>query len=141
MSVTWLLNIVFPGAGLIIWRREWLGVCLVVLFGVSGNMAIAGWLIAPDSIPPGVRWGAVALAAAVWALAQWLMARQKRVWRRQSAAIDLLIREARLSVESGNAQAAEAAIRSGLALDDENAELRDLAERICPSRRTPGRIP
>jgi hypothetical protein len=75
-SMPGLLNLVLPGAGLIFLRREWLGFSLSLLFGVCGNIALAGWLIAPHAIPPGLRWLAVLLTAAIWLLAQVLFGRQ-----------------------------------------------------------------
>ncbi len=87
-----LFNILIPGAGLIVRCREWLGFSLSLIFAICGNVAIAGWLIAPNALPTWLMWLAVALTILSWLLAQLLfwkqgqaMVRLKRLSQPQSA--------------------------------------------------------
>ena len=44
--ITLLLNILLPGTGLIVRRREWLGLSLVMLYGICANVALADrWIV------------------------------------------------------------------------------------------------
>lgn len=70
-----LLNLVIPGAGLIMRGRHWLGFALAMLFGLAVNTAIAGWLVAPVAIPRFYTWTATLLALVTWILAQALLPR------------------------------------------------------------------
>ena len=86
------LNILIPGAGLIVRCREWLGFSLSLIFAMCGNVAIAGWLIAPHALPSWLTWLAAALTMLAWLLAQLLfwkqgqaMARLRSVSQQQSA--------------------------------------------------------
>jgi len=71
-----VLNIIIPGTGLIFRRREWLGFSLALIFGICGNLALAGWLIAPVAMPGWLVWLASVLAGSSWVLAQVLFRRQ-----------------------------------------------------------------
>ena len=68
-----ILNVLIPGCGLILRGRHWLGFSLAMLFGLSVNTAIAGWLVAPVAIPLFYTWTATVLAVATWILAQVLL--------------------------------------------------------------------
>ena len=48
-----LLNLILSGSGLILRRREWLGLSMAMIFAICGNVAIAGWLIKTFSISAG----------------------------------------------------------------------------------------
>ena len=71
--MTLLLNVLIPGVGLILRGRHWLGFSLAMLFGLSANTAIAGWLVAPVAIPLFYTWTATVLTIASWILAQVLL--------------------------------------------------------------------
>lgn len=71
-----LLNLVVPGVGLILLRREWLGASLALGFGICGHIAVAGWLIAPAAIPRWLAGLATAWAALTWITSQVLCRRQ-----------------------------------------------------------------
>lgn len=67
-----VINLFVPGAGLIVLRRQWLGLALSVLFGLLAQIVIFGLLIVPEDVP---RWAVFVSAFAAlgtWALAQWL---------------------------------------------------------------------
>jgi hypothetical protein len=70
-----LLNLFLPGTGLILARREWLGFLLAIVFGICGNVALAGWFVAPAAIPPWLAGIATVLAFLFWTLAQIMLRR------------------------------------------------------------------
>jgi len=74
-----LLNLLLPGAGLILRRREWVGFLLCLNFGLCGNVALAGLLIAPDSLPLWIVYLAISLATLTWFVSQVLF------WRAAAA--------------------------------------------------------
>jgi len=129
--MAWLLNVVLPGTGLIIRRREWLGFSLAMVFGVCGNVALAGWLIAPVAVPFWLTWLAGGLCALSWLLAQLLMQRQVVLLRRRAGGIVALLREAQAAIEVGDLKSASLALERGAAMDDENVELYVLRARLC----------
>lgn len=71
----WLLNLILPGAGLILARREWLGFLLAIVFGICGNVALAGWFIAPMAFPSWLTGIATVMTVLAWAVAQVLLRR------------------------------------------------------------------
>jgi hypothetical protein len=75
-AASWLLNLILPGAGLIVRRREWLGFSLALVFGICGNVALAGWLIAPAAVPGGLTLLAFVLSGLIWLSAQICLVRQ-----------------------------------------------------------------
>lgn len=68
--MSWLLNLLIPGTGLILRRREWLGFLIALMFAICANFAIAGFLIAPVAFPAWIVWLAVVLAIGIWLGAQ-----------------------------------------------------------------------
>ena len=71
-------NLIAPGAGLVILRRDALGVSLVVLFAILAQVAIWGILLVPSSIPDPVSVAAFVGAGVVWLAAQWMAHNQAR---------------------------------------------------------------
>lgn len=74
-----IINLLVPGAGMIVLRREWLGLSLAVCFTLFTQLAIFGAAIVPYDLP---RWvtGLSALgAAAVWISSQILTWRRMRL--------------------------------------------------------------
>jgi hypothetical protein len=130
-DMIWLLNILIPGSGLIILRREWLGLFLSLLYGVCGNVAITGTLIAPESLP---RWAvvlAVAMASAMWAMGQLLLAsRQKDIARRQSG-LSRVLTDAESALATGDVESAREHLEGGIDLDEESVEWHVLWARVC----------
>lgn len=74
-----ILNLVAPGVGLVILRREGLGIALAVLFAVFAQVALIGWMIAPASIPSILSVATGVAAGAVWLVSQWLAWKQARI--------------------------------------------------------------
>jgi hypothetical protein len=129
--MAWLLNVVLPGTGLIIRRREWLGFCLAMLFGICGNVALAGWLIAPAAVPSWLSWLAFGAAGVAWLLSQLLLLRQGICLKRRDSTLAELLREARSALEAGDIDRGRLALESGTAMDDENVEVCVLMARLC----------
>lgn len=75
--MAWLLNMVLPGTGLILRGREGVGFLICLVFGLCGQVALAGMLIAPEAIPAWLVWVASVLAALTWAGAQMLLAARR----------------------------------------------------------------
>lgn len=129
--LAWILNILLPGTGLILSRREWQGFALAVLYGICGNVALAGWLIAPAAIPYWLSWLAIIIAALTWIASQKLYHRQVLLLRHCGSGMELLLNQARSALNAGDLTAARLALESGAALDDENIELHVLSARVC----------
>ncbi len=121
--MVWLLNVIIPGAGLIIRRREWLGLALAVVFAICGNVAIAALLIAPAAVPRWLTIPAISLGAASWILAQYLCHRQGRILARTARGLADLLARARDAIDESDWAQAHDALQSGMALDDENVEV------------------
>jgi hypothetical protein len=68
-----LMNVIVPGAGLLLVGRVELGIATSVLFAFCAEAAFCGMLIAPAAMPPWLTVGAGSLAMAIWVVAQWLL--------------------------------------------------------------------
>jgi membrane protein implicated in regulation of membrane protease activity len=142
-------NLFVPGAGLILLRREWLGVSAALLFGILAEVAVLGTLVLPATVPPWMTTLCLSAAVFVWLGAQW------RLWVRiRSATGPALERQMAALVE----RAAEAVARRAYAeatellqvamtLDDEDlpasirwAELMTLMGRFGQARRAWRRV-
>ncbi|QDV89281.1 hypothetical protein RAS2_03460 [Phycisphaerae bacterium RAS2] len=128
--MAWVLNILFPGVGLILRRREWLGLSHAILFALCANVAIAAWLIVPDAIPPWLATLATLLTVLAWLAAQWLFARHQKEMHRRARALATLIQEARQSLGAGRLDVARVALESALEIDSEHAEVKALWDRL-----------
>ena len=142
-------NVIVPGSGLIVLRREWLGVAVAILFGFLAEMVLLGVLIVPATIPPWVTALCFSTAVFVWLGAQW------RLWVRlrseDGSALDselALLREraAAAAAERSYAKAADI-MRVALTLNDEDlgcnvqhAELMMLMGRFARARRAWRRV-
>ncbi|MCZ6683368.1 MAG: hypothetical protein O7D94_08770 [Planctomycetota bacterium] len=125
-----LLNILLPGTGLIVRRREWLGLCLVMLYGVCANVALASRWIAPESIPRPLGSLALTIAACAWILSQALYRRQGKILARQADSLAMLLKEAETALLSGDIRSAQAALLSGAAVDNEDPRLHALMKKV-----------
>ncbi len=117
-----LLNMLVPGSGLVILRREWLGLCLALLYGLLAQTALWGvWLI-PVSIPGFVVIGSAISAATVWAGAQWLLMQR---WRLVAAPeveleLDRLLVQADAAMDTGELESARRILLVARSLNDEH---------------------
>lgn len=121
--LVWIANVIIPGAGLIIRRREWLGLLLALLFSICANVAVAGFLIAPESMPAWAPWTAATLTALTWTFAQFLCAWQARSMREAARRIAALLETSRGAISLGDMDAARKAILSAASIDEEDVEL------------------
>jgi hypothetical protein len=127
----WILNFILPGSGLVLLRREWLGVTVSLLFGVCGNLALAGWLIAPEAIPRWLTLLAASFLVVIWVTAQEMVRRRRIEIREQEAGIENLLGEVRGALEAGDLETARSTLLGGAALDSENVECHVLWARVC----------
>ncbi|MFQ5501326.1 MAG: hypothetical protein ACE5EQ_03375 [Phycisphaerae bacterium] len=126
----WILNLVLPGTGLILRRREWLGLSMAVVFAICGNVALAGKLIAPEAVPTGLTVLAMILATLSWVLAQVLCYRQGLTLARTQRVLDQILSDARAALKSNDDAAAHRALDGAIALDDENVEVHAMEARL-----------
>jgi hypothetical protein len=144
-----ICNLVVPGSGLIVLRREWFGVAVAVLFGILAEVVLLGVLIVPATIPPWVTTLCFSAALFVWLGGQW------RLWvRLRSADGPALEGELALLRERAAAAASERSyaratdiVRVALTLNDEDlacnvqqAELMTLMGRFAQARRAWRRV-
>ncbi|MFQ5412027.1 MAG: hypothetical protein ACE5EC_07005 [Phycisphaerae bacterium] len=124
--MTWILNLILPGTGLIVRRREWLGMAMAAVFAICGNVGIAGRTIAPEAVPGWLTVLAIVLAVLSWVLAQILCYRQGRVLSRMEHVLRQLLANGRSALESNDLTAARRALGGASAIDEENIELHAL---------------
>jgi hypothetical protein len=139
-AVCILLNSLVPGGGLILLRRERLGVSLALCFCAAGELAILGEWLLPASVPRWVTLPGLATACGVWIVAQALLWSRLRTLSDPGLAEQksTLIQLAREAMGDGIYVNARVALESALALDDE-----DLAANVLWARwlMTMGRFP
>jgi hypothetical protein len=128
--MAWLLNLLLPGTGLILRRREWLGFLVAVVFGLLGNLALAGLLIAPEALPGWLIRSALGGAGLVWISAQAMLWRQGVLAAARARGLELILQQARAALAAHDAEGARLCLESGLALDDESVEVHVLWARL-----------
>lgn len=99
-----------PGTGLILRHREWLGLCVALVFGITVIVGLAGGLVAPEAVPHWVTILATTLAASTWMLAQLLLLRQNQIDGRCDDSWTQLLNEAVSALERQDVSAAQDAI-------------------------------
>lgn len=119
-----IVNLLVPGSGMILLRREWLGITLAALFTVVAQIAILGYWVVPLDIPRWLTTTGAVVTIAVWLLAQWL------VWRRAgllsapalaSELVELRQRAADALARNDHAEAHRVLLVT-LSVDDEDVE-------------------
>ncbi len=127
MNLRWirLLNAIVPGAGLIVLRREWLGLAIALLFCLLSQIAVVGLLLLPAVVPHWLATTAGACAAMCWAWSQLLLLRRARWAAGDSLARELVLLRDRSDdvARTGELDAAIDLIRAALMLDDEDSTL------------------
>ena len=120
-----VVNLAVPGGGLIILRREWLGLAIALLFALFGQIAIFGWLIVPLDVPGWMTWTATISAAAIWIAAQWLAIARRRLLATPELAAEVADLEARARAAMAREDWEEArrSLIVATRLDDENVAL------------------
>lgn len=69
-KTAWALNLIVPGAGLIVAGAVWLGVTASLFFAAFTHVAIDAWLWAPAAWPRGMAWLALLGTTAIWLATQ-----------------------------------------------------------------------
>ncbi len=128
------LNLLLPGAGLVLRRREWLGLFLALAFGICINMAIAGALIAPAAVPTWLTVLAAALGATCWLASQYLCWAQGKQLARRARTVEGLLTEASMSLSRGDHEAAGRELAAAAELEADNVETVRLQKRLDESR-------
>lgn len=80
--LVYILNLLVPGAGLILLGDVAAGLAFCLLFAILLNLCLAGWLLIPDEVPPPWRITSLAVATGTCALAQLRCAHRLR-WERE----------------------------------------------------------
>ncbi|RMF75301.1 MAG: hypothetical protein D6744_13660, partial [Planctomycetota bacterium] len=116
------LNLLAPGAGLVLAGHAVAGCVVGLVFAVAANFAIVGGLIMPDDVSPTWVGLAIGVTGGAYAGAQIRLTqslREDRMRRRDDERRRVLT-EVRAALEAGDAQAALRAIAPirGLASDD-----------------------
>ena len=119
------LNVLAPGAGLVLLRREWLGLSICLLFGLLAQLALWGLFIVPASVPRSVSVAAGVGAALIWGWAQWLVVIRARLVLGPVAdeAIEVLLARAREAIERGEYQRCRHFVRLAQSIDDGHADV------------------
>ena len=118
------VNVLIPGAGLIILRREWLGSTVALLFGMLAGSGIWGCLITPASVGAWTVGLMLTGAALIWLGGQVLLRRQLAVFNDPSRAreVERLRQQAADSASAGNYTEALSMLRLALSLNDEDLD-------------------
>lgn len=131
-----LSNVLVPGSGLIVLRREWLGAAIAILFCIFMQIWLVGWLLLPVQVPAWSAWACAAAAAAVWLGAQWLFLRRSRAVAEAHGEAALLRARAAEALAGSRPAEAYDLLRAAWALNDEDIETnRRLAELLTHLRR------
>jgi hypothetical protein len=117
-----ILNLLVPGTGLILLRREWLGVALAGLYGVLVQLGLWGCLIEPARMPTWLAACGLLGGGSVWLAAQ-LLARQRLSQVRNPELVNELAKlrdQACEHVSNGRYEEAWSVLRVALAINDED---------------------
>lgn len=119
------LNVLAPGAGLVLLRRDWLGLSICLLFGLLAQLALWGLFIVPASVPGAVSAAAAVGALLIWGWAQWLVVGRARLVLGPVAkeAIEVLLARASEAMEKGEYQRCRHLVRLARSIDDGDAEV------------------
>ncbi|MCG3138337.1 MAG: hypothetical protein HJJLKODD_02200 [Phycisphaerae bacterium] len=117
-----LLNLLLPGSGLIIARREWVGFFMALLFSMNGQLLVVGQWIAPRWVPWPVQVAGGAAVAAIWLGAQIMLARTLRRVADPTIAEQLTLchQLAQKALAEGRNEDAYGALQVAQTVDDED---------------------
>jgi hypothetical protein len=127
-----LVNLFVPGAGMIVLRREWLGLSLSVCFTLFTQMAVMGLAVVPHDVPRWLTWSCALGAVLIWAASQVLSFRRVRllgspIYQNE---VHELCRRCREAMQRGNWSDAFDLLQVALRLDDEHLEAAQLRAQI-----------
>jgi hypothetical protein len=120
-----LLNLVVPGSGMILLRREWLGFVAAILFSLLAALAIVGRWVVPRDVPPLLVAVSGWAAVGVWGLTQWLVHRRARWLASPALARELAVMRAQAAeaLAEGDHMEAHRVLLVARSVDDEDVEL------------------
>lgn len=119
-----LLNALVPGAGLVVLRREWLGLATSILFAVFALIFIFSRWITPSDIPGWASYLALIGLVLVWAGSQAFVVQRGRFLGDPDLVAEIahLRQEGDAAIRAGDLQEAHRVLLVALNLDDEDAE-------------------
>lgn len=119
------LNLIAPGAGLVVLRREWLGLSVALLFASFGQLALWGLLLVPADLPRRVAVVAAVAASLVWLGAQWLgVVRAAQILSPEAEHnLGMLRERAAEAMAAGRYADAHDLLKVGRAINDEDLEI------------------
>jgi len=119
-----VLNIIAPGAGLIVLRQEGVGCILALSFAVAALTALWGTWIVPGVVDRSITTAAMVLAGGIWCVSQWLVRRRARLVLGLEAqrSVARCCESAAEAAQAGCWDVAEARLREALTINDELAE-------------------
>lgn len=120
------LNVLVPGTGLILLRREWLGAALAGLYIVLLQIALSGLLLLPAVVPAPTARLILAAAAGVWLASMRLVVLRARQVLGKDAAheLTLLLDEAARAVEERRYADARDLLTIAMTHNDEDVRVR-----------------
>lgn len=121
-SIAPWLNALVPGAGLILLRREWLGLLLALLFGLCAQIGLWGLFIVPASVPRWVTVAALVGAGLAWVCAQYTLVVQLRrsFGPGTTREVERLCQQAEEAIGGGDYDTAKELLLVALTLNDED---------------------
>ncbi|NOX57505.1 MAG: hypothetical protein GXP29_01435 [Planctomycetes bacterium] len=122
-SVAMFSNVIVPGSGMVLLRREWSGLAVSVLFAVFAQILIFSKWITPLDVPGWASSVALGGACVVWAGSQWLVVRRIRAIRAPELAVELdhLRQQSIVAMEAGDFAEAHRELLVALSVNDEDA--------------------
>lgn len=132
-------NLWVPGSGLIVTQRDWVGALLALLFAVAGQIALAGYLIAPLAVPGWLTIAATIACGAIWLTAQGLLLGRLRRWRGRDAreSLQRLLRDADAALSADDLLGARLLLEHALTIDDEDLDANLAYARVLDRLGTP----
>lgn len=125
-SRCWIvINVLLPGTGLVVVRREWLGLSIAMLFTVLVQIVLIGAMITPALVPRWAILGAGFGAVVVWATAQWRFRLGLREVTDPATKLEIqsLRRRARQAIEADDLESALQLLTVATELDDEDPDI------------------
>jgi len=136
-----LANLVAPGSGLVVLRREWLGLAMAVWFVAAAQVVVLGWWIIPLEWNRAVVNVAAVMAVVAYGLAQGLLVRQVRLVTAPEVdrEIAVLCDRCRDCLDAGDVEGAHRAMEVARRLNDEHVQAARLRARVWALRGRPQR--
>ncbi len=126
------LNVLMPGTGLVLAKRERWGTALALFFCVSGQVFLYGAWLTPASVPKAMTLLAAIVLVVTWMSAQGML--YARLTQLSSVDLDSQIKDlvvlSKEAIEDGVYVNARLALESALSLDDENVQVNVLWARL-----------